>query len=112
MYDYPDDDGDDDYRINEGYTQRSERSHGRLIDLSDINPNQMISARISEQGSVFSTNDESRPRHVGCRQAASRVASTERTYPTLLTFISGALVGGNYDSYSNQYFGDAQDTRY
>ena len=69
----------------------------------------MISARISEQGSIFATNDEPRPMPVGCRQAAPRVASTERAYPTLLTFISGALAGGNYDSYSNKDFEDAYE---
>ena len=39
LYDYPNDDGDENYRINEGCTQRSERKHGHLTDLGDINPN-------------------------------------------------------------------------
>ena len=59
-YDYPDDDGNDDYYINEGYTQRSERSHGHLTYLGAINANQMISARISEQGSSFASKTTTR----------------------------------------------------
>ena len=84
------------------------RRYGHLTDSGDINSNQMISARISEQSSIFATNDEPISRPTCPQSAATRVPKTEYTYPTLLIFISGALVGGNYDSYSNQDYEDAQ----
>ena len=40
---------DGDYQVLEGYTQRTERTHVHLIDISDIKHNQIISARISNQ---------------------------------------------------------------
>ena len=100
MFDYP----ADDYCINEGYSQRCERTHSHLTNLADVDKNQVIPARVAGHDDIFTLQQQTQA--VTIQSAASTTTETntgrnQQTYSTLLTFVSGALVGGNYDNYPN-----------
>lgn len=99
---------DTDYHGSEGYARATERTNGHLIDLGKLEKSQLISARISETSSLFADQEEpvmTPTVQQTTQEIFSQVRSYEQDFPTLLKFIDGALVGGNYDS----YLGDDQD---
>ena len=50
---------DGDYRMLEGYTQRTRHTHGHFTDLGNIKDSQVISARISDQNSLLAAGNKS-----------------------------------------------------
>ena len=54
MFDYP----ADDYRINEGYSQRCERTHSHLTNLADVDENQLIPARVAGHDDIFTSQQQ------------------------------------------------------
>ena len=96
---------DDDYHVLEGYLQRTEQSSNHFINCGDVHENHIISARLTEQGSMLS-HDVVEPSHRRARNAQARLTqalqnsgSTSNQIPTntFLTFVAGSLIGGNYD---------------
>jgi len=75
---------DDDYYMMEGYTQRSERTHVHLTDLSEIKRNQVISARISNESSLLlPTGEESIQTSAGgnaSRTVASNITTCQYSH--------------------------------
>ena len=90
------------------YTQCTEHTHGHVINLGDIKRNQIISARISDQGSLLVNDfDEEHVQtntNLGAPRATAGASTSEYSYDTLLTFDNGALVEGNYDVYHESDF--------
>ena len=94
----------------EGYTQRSERTHVHLTDLSEIKCSQMIYAHISNESSLLlATGEESIQTAAGGNvsdTATSNFTTCQHSHATFLTFIGSSLVGGNYDTYADDNYND------
>ena len=94
---------DDDYQMSNTSSQRTRRTNDYLYDPSTMKKNHLISARLADRDvSLLSSESEeinAESRQVPPQQhpAQPQQGNTHCSYPTLLTFISGTLVGGNYD---------------
>ena len=95
---------DDDYCIMEGYAQTSLRSHDRLLQAGDVNPSHIISARVanndsllsSDAGNVTSMSSPNVHEPAAVAETFFNDQTAEISFPTLLTFIEGSLVGDRY----------------
>ena len=99
---------DDDYRISNTLSQKTRRTNDYLYDPTNMNSSHLISARIANNSEslLFSESEDitNLSQQMGDRQpqVKTQQINTQRSYPTLLTFISGTLVGGNYDDIIDQ----------
>ena len=95
---------DDDYQMSNTFSQRTRRTNDYLYDQSTMKRDHLISARLakrdvsllsSELEEVNATSQQAPSQH---HQVHHQQVNTHCSYPTLLTFISGTLVGGNVDN--------------
>lgn len=86
--------------ILEGYTNHDRRTHDHLISSSKVDTTKSIQARLSSVENLLIEANDSRPRENNSTSSAIAASIEEYEPHTLVQFISGALVGGSYDSYT------------
>lgn len=97
-----DHDVNDDYGIDGLMAQRAKRSHDNIINQANVCAEHMIGARLSHQNSLIaSADDTSMSGHEGDSRVTNHVTSTssQTSFPQLITFIEGTIVGGKYNDY-------------
>ena len=95
---------DGDYCIMEGYSQTSLRSHDHLLKAGDVNPSHIISARVANNDSLLSSvgsdvdlmTSSNVHDHTAVPDTVSNDQTADFSFPTLLNFIEGSLVGNRY----------------
>ena len=99
---------DDDYQTLTNFSQRTRRTNDYLIDPSTMKRSHLIPARLDAKKAslLASETDETNTtlQNLPGQQPLGQIHQVRAhpSYPTLLTFISGTLVGGNYDDIIDQ----------
>jgi hypothetical protein len=95
--------------------QRTVRSNHTVIDRGGVSADSMIGARLSHQNSLLAEDDNtSATTQEESASNATSAADGSRTYPTrsypqLISFVQGTIVGGGYEDYTRSLRDEGDD---